>query len=73
MVENCVLDWGAIATIAAAILTVIVAYCISKQWKTQKRVETVSNIAKEVYLDIRVCPHLALHQINIQAIRIIDL
>ena len=37
MVENCVLDWGAIATIAAAILTVIVAYCISKQWKTQKR------------------------------------
>lgn len=53
MVENCVLDWGAIATIAAAILTVIVAYCISKQWKTQKRVETVSNIAKEVYLDIK--------------------
>ena len=47
-----VLDWGAIATIAAAILTVIVAYCISKQWKTQKRVERVSNIAKEVHLDI---------------------
>jgi len=33
----------------------------------------LSSMSAIANTEIRVCPHLALHQINIQAIRIIDL
>lgn len=46
--DICSWNWGAIASIASAIITSLVAICISRKWKAQKASEVLSNEAEKV-------------------------
>lgn len=50
--DLCVVDWGAVATIAAALIASFTAIYIYFQWKNQKGAEVIANEAKQNIQDI---------------------
>lgn len=51
--DICSWDWGAIASIVSALITGIVAICISNKWRHQKNCEILSNEAANVLIAIQ--------------------
>lgn len=50
--DLCVVDWGAVATIVAALIASFTAIYIYFQWKNQKGAEVIANEAKQNIQDI---------------------
>lgn len=50
--DLCVVDWGAISTIAAAVIASLVALYISDQWRYQKGTEVIANEAKRLLAEL---------------------
>ena len=44
--DLCIVDWGAVATIAAALIASGTAVCIFEQWRDQKGSEVIANEIK---------------------------